>query len=81
MTLMIVLNTINMGGQLDLEIIKAVFKKPIGPIVGFVSQFILMPLVSDLIDESYLVTVPYFVFYITLSFLVFLCHGLDFCPW
>ena len=47
MTLMIVLNTVNMGGQLDLEIIKAVFKKPIGPIVGFVSQFILMPLVRQ----------------------------------
>ena len=43
-TLMIVLNTVNMGGQLDIEVIKAVFKKPIGPAVGFVSQFMLMPL-------------------------------------
>eukprot|EP00095_Tigriopus_kingsejongensis_P009983 maker-scaffold17_size721972-snap-gene-6.25 protein:Tk09983 transcript:maker-scaffold17_size721972-snap-gene-6.25-mRNA-1 annotation:"hypothetical protein DAPPUDRAFT_309863" len=44
LTIMIIANTINMGGQLDLEIIKEVFKKPVGPIVGFVSQFILMPL-------------------------------------
>lgn len=46
LTLMIVINTVNMGGQLDLEVIKAVFKRPIGPVVGFVSQFVLMPLVS-----------------------------------
>ena len=47
MTIMIVLNTVNMGGQLDLQIIKEVFKKPIGPVVGAVSQFLLMPLVSS----------------------------------
>ena len=35
-----------MGGQLDLQIIKDVFKKPIGPAVGFASQFVIMPLVS-----------------------------------
>ena len=43
-TLMIVLNTINMGGQLDFEVIKSVFKSPVGPIVGMVSQFVLMPM-------------------------------------
>lgn len=47
MTLMIIMNTVNMGAQLDLAIIKKVFKKPIGPAVGFVSQFILMPLVLN----------------------------------
>ncbi len=46
MTVMIVVNTVNMGGQLDLKVIKAVFRKPIGPIVGFISQFLFMPLVS-----------------------------------
>jgi hypothetical protein len=45
MMAMIIINTVNMGGQLDLQIIKEVFKKPIGPLVGFVSQFVLMPLV------------------------------------
>lgn len=44
MTLMIIANTVNMGGQLDLNIIKGVFKKPIGPLVGMICQFILMPL-------------------------------------
>ena len=30
MTCMIIVNTINMGAQLDLEVVKEVFKKPIG---------------------------------------------------
>ena len=46
MIVMVVVNTINMGAQLDIEIIKAVFKKPIGPLVGFLSQFGFMPLFS-----------------------------------
>ena len=46
MILLVVVNTINMGAQLDIQIIKAVFKKPIGPFVGFVSQFGFMPLFS-----------------------------------
>ncbi len=45
-TCMVIINTVNMGGQLDLDVIKAVFKKPIGPAVGFCSQFLLMPLVK-----------------------------------
>ena len=39
-------NLVNLGSQLDLEIIKEVLKKPIGPAVGFASQFIVMPMVS-----------------------------------
>ena len=46
MILMVVVNTINMGAQLDIEIIKQVFRKPIGPFVGFVCQFGFMPLFS-----------------------------------
>lgn len=46
MIIMVVINTINMGAQLDIEIIKEVFKKPVGPIVGIVSQFGFMPLFS-----------------------------------
>jgi len=46
MICMVVVNTVNMGGQLDLQIIKDVFKKPIGPAVGFASQFVIMPLLS-----------------------------------
>ena len=46
MIVMVVVNTINMGAQLDIEIIKEVFKKPVGPFVGFLSQFGFMPLFS-----------------------------------
>ena len=46
MIIMVVVNTINMGAQLDIEIIKTVFKKPIGPTVGIISQFGFMPLFS-----------------------------------
>jgi predicted Na+-dependent transporter len=48
MIVMIIINTVNMGGQLDLQIIRQVFKRPIGPAVGFASQFIIMPLVISL---------------------------------
>ena len=33
-----------MGIDIDLNIVKKVLKKPIGPSIGFVSQFIFMPL-------------------------------------
>lgn len=46
MIVLVVVNTVNMGAQLDIEIIKDVFKKPIGPLVGFLSQFGFMPLFS-----------------------------------
>ena len=39
------LNYINMGCALDIDVVKAVLKKPIAPLVGFASQFIFMPLV------------------------------------
>uniref|UniRef100_A0A0K2TMC3 Uncharacterized protein n=1 Tax=Lepeophtheirus salmonis TaxID=72036 RepID=A0A0K2TMC3_LEPSM len=45
-TIMVLINTINMGGQLDVVIIKEVFRKPIGPAVGFFCQFVFMPLLS-----------------------------------
>ena len=44
---MVILNTINMGCALDLQVVKECFKKPIGPAVGALSQFIVMPLVSS----------------------------------
>lgn len=36
---------INMGCMLDMEIVKATLKKPIGPAIGFCCQYIFMPLV------------------------------------
>ena len=69
MVVMVLLNSINMGAQLDISIIVKVlemlvvvvvfcivkqslvkvFKKPVGPLVGFVSQFLFMPLFSFLV--------------------------------
>ena len=43
---MVILNTVNMGSALDIQIVKDCLKKPIGPAVGAFSQFVVMPLVS-----------------------------------
>lgn len=43
---LVAFNFINMGVQLDLECIKNVLKKPIGPAIGFFCQFLFMPLAS-----------------------------------
>uniref|UniRef100_T1JMS2 Uncharacterized protein n=1 Tax=Strigamia maritima TaxID=126957 RepID=T1JMS2_STRMM len=40
------INNINMGCVMDMAIVKEVFRKPIGPIIGFCSQFLFMPLAS-----------------------------------
>lgn len=40
------LSTINMGCALDLNIIKANILRPVGPVVGFISQFTFMPMVN-----------------------------------
>eukprot|EP00096_Caligus_rogercresseyi_P010279 TRINITY_DN3691_c0_g1_i2.p1 TRINITY_DN3691_c0_g1~~TRINITY_DN3691_c0_g1_i2.p1 ORF type:complete len:465 (-),score=119.95 TRINITY_DN3691_c0_g1_i2:154-1548(-) len=45
-TTMVLINTINMGGQLDIEVIKEVFRRPVGPCVGFLCQFVIMPVLS-----------------------------------
>jgi len=37
---------INMGCALDLEVVKKTLKRPIGPAIGFICQFIVMPLLS-----------------------------------
>ncbi|XP_013777547.1 sodium/bile acid cotransporter-like [Limulus polyphemus] len=40
------INFVSMGCQLDLKLIKKVLIKPVGPIIGFFCQFLFMPLVS-----------------------------------
>merc|ERR1719322_891204 len=37
---------INMGCALDLEVMKKVLRRPVGPLIGFLSQFVFMPLCS-----------------------------------
>ncbi len=54
MIIMAVLNTINMGCALDMAIVKQNILRPVGPIVGFISQFTFMPLVSVLIYLIYI---------------------------
>lgn len=46
MVIMAALNLINMGCALDMAIVKQNIIRPVGVIVGFVSQFTFMPLVS-----------------------------------
>ncbi|GFX93691.1 p3 protein [Trichonephila clavipes] len=44
--ILVAINFINMGVQLDLDCIKIVLRKPIGPAIGFFCQFLFMPLVN-----------------------------------
>ena len=37
---------INMGCALDIEVVKNTLKRPIGPAIGFICQFLVMPLLS-----------------------------------
>lgn len=37
---------VNMGATIDLEVVKGIAKKPIGPLVGLVCQYIGMPLIA-----------------------------------
>lgn len=43
---LVTLNYINMGCALDLDVVKAVLRKPIAPCIGFFSQYAIMPLVA-----------------------------------
>lgn len=44
-TILVGFNNINMGCHLNFEVIKGVVKKPVAPVIGFLSQFLFMPLV------------------------------------
>ena len=57
MIVMAVLNTINMGCVLDMSVVKQNIFRPVGPIVGFVSQFTFMPLVRGIIYTVKVTTV------------------------
>jgi predicted Na+-dependent transporter len=43
MAILTAISTINMGAGLDLKIVRRNFIRPIGPVVGFFSQFGFMP--------------------------------------
>lgn len=44
--LLVSLAYVNMGCALDIDVIKATVKRPVGPAIGFVCQFLLMPLIA-----------------------------------
>lgn len=43
---LVALNTINMGIQIDLEVVKRTLRRPLAPFIGLVCQFVFMPLAS-----------------------------------
>lgn len=51
----IIFTTIGMGITTDLAVVKEVLKRPVAPIIGFTSQYIVMPLVSAIV-----ISVKYF---------------------
>ncbi|KAB7497909.1 Solute carrier family 10 member 6 [Armadillidium nasatum] len=46
LTALLVLLYINMGANIDLDVVKKIVKQPIGPAIGLLSQYICMPLIS-----------------------------------
>ena len=42
---LVTVNYVNMGCHMDLQVVKETLKMPIGPLIGFVCQFTIMPLV------------------------------------
>ncbi len=44
--ILISLAYINMGCALDMEVVKKTLKRPVGPAIGFICQFMVMPLLS-----------------------------------
>ena len=49
-TVLTMINFVSMGCGLDLKVVKENILRPVGPVVGFISQFTFMPLVSWFIN-------------------------------
>lgn len=61
MSILVMINNINMGCQLDLNVIKNALKRPVAVAIGFFSQFLFMPLVSLLQLKSKILCVQFFI--------------------
>ena len=46
LTVLIVIAIFFMGIEIDLSIVRSVLRRPIGPVIGFISQFVCMPLAA-----------------------------------
>lgn len=51
-SVVVAINYINFGCALEIDVVKKVLKRPIGPAVGFACQFIVMPLVRKICKLS-----------------------------
>ena len=49
---------INFGAALDLHVLKSILRRPIGPVLGFLSQFLFMPLVSYILHIVIAISKP-----------------------
>lgn len=50
---LVTVNYVNMGCHLDLRVVRETLKRPIGPAIGFVCQFTVMPLVSRVLFDRF----------------------------
>ena len=53
-SILLVIALFLMGLEIDLNIIWSVLKKPVGPAIGFVSQFVFMPLCAYGLAKAFL---------------------------
>ncbi|TRY63520.1 hypothetical protein TCAL_04892 [Tigriopus californicus] len=56
--LLISIAYINMGCALDLSVVKESLKRPVGPAIGFLCQFMIMPLISFFLGYSFYDDIP-----------------------
>ncbi len=49
---------INMGCAMDLKVVKEVLRRPVGPAIGFMCQFVIMPLLSFALGQAIFTTAP-----------------------
>jgi len=50
---------INMGCAMDLGVVKATLRRPVGPLIGFVCQFLLMPLIAFAVGFAFPANHPF----------------------
>lgn len=43
---LVLLNYINMGCAVNLQVVKSVLRKPVAPAIGFIAQYLFMPVIS-----------------------------------
>ena len=62
-SLLLVVALFLMGLEIDMKVIWSVLKKPVGPAIGFVSQFVFMPLCAYGLAKAFLLNGKYIPMY------------------